>query len=113
VHNRQNITIKFLVAAVILGIFLPRLGVVTMWQSIFAAAVATLVGYLSDFVMLPKVNGMTTLVIDAVLNTFVIWLVQLVTPFMYVSFTNSFIAALLLTVAEVFLHIFLRRQYLK
>ena len=110
-HNRRNITIKFLVAAVILGIFLPRMGAVTMWQALFTAAVVTLVGYLSNFVMLSKVSGVTTLLLDAIVNTLVIWVVQLITPFMYVPFTSAFIASLLLSAGDIFFHTFLLRQY--
>jgi hypothetical protein len=109
--NRRNVTIKFLLTAVILGVILPRIGAVTMWQALFTAAVVTLLGYVIDFVMISKVSGLATLVLDAVLNTFIIWLVQLITPFMYVPFTGAFIASLFLTVSELFLHNFLQRQY--
>lgn len=109
-HNRRNIIIKFLLSAVILGILLPRLGIVTMWQALFAAAVITLTGYITDFIMLTKISGPAVLAIDAILNTFVIWIVQLITPFMYIPFSAAFIVSLFLTMTEVVLHVFIRRQ---
>jgi hypothetical protein len=84
-----------------------------MWQALFTAAVVTLAGYITDFILVTKINGPGTLIIDAVQNTFLIWLVQLITPFMYVSFSSIFITALFLTMAEAFLHVFLRRQMLR
>lgn len=112
-HNRQNVIIKFLLTAVVLGILLPRLGVVTMWQALFAAAVVTLVGYITDFVLITKISGPGILVIDTVINTFIIGLVQLITPFMYIPFSATFISALFLTMLEAVLHLFIRRQTLR
>ena len=109
-RNRRNVTVQFLLAAVILSILLPRLGVVTMWQALFAAAVLTLAGYITDFLLFAKINGPAALVIDTVLNTFLLWFVQLITPFMYLSFSAAFIIALFLAMAEMVLHIFLQRQ---
>lgn len=112
-YSHRNLTIKFLLTTIILGVLLPRLGVVTMWQAFFAAAVLTLIGYITDFFMLTKINSPAILVIDTILNTFIIWFVQLITPFMYVPFFSAFIASLVLTMAEFILHIFLRRQIMK
>lgn len=109
-RNRRNVTLKFLLTAVILSIILPRLGVVTIWQALFAAAVLTLAGYVADFVLITKLSGSANLVIDTVLNTFLLWFVQLITPFMYLSFSFAFIAALFLTMAEMVFHSFLHRQ---
>jgi len=109
-RNRRNVTVKFLLTAVILSILLPRLGIVTMWQAMFAAAVLTLAGYITDFILIAKINGPATLVIDTVLNTFLLWFVQLITPFMYLSFSAAFIVSLFLTMAEMVFHTFLRRQ---
>jgi|GEM_PF-5878180 len=112
-NNRPNITLRFLLTFVILGIFLPRFGVVTLWQALFTAAVVTLVGYISGFIVLSKIRGSATIVIDAVLNTFTIWLVQLITPFMYISLSNALIVSLLYALSELFLYNIMRKQYLR
>ena len=113
VQNRRNVTVRFLLTAVILGILLPRLGAVTLWQALFAAAVTTLGGYLSEFALLSKINTPALSVIDTILNTFLLYLVQLITPFMYLSFTNAFIVALFITMAELVLQVFFHRQTLR
>lgn len=112
-YNHRNLIIKFLLTIIVLTILLPRVGIVTIWQALFAAAVLTLIGYIMDFIMLTKVNNPIILAIDTVINTFIIWVVQLITPFMYVSFTSAFIVSLFLTMAEFILHTFLRRQMSK
>lgn len=109
-HNRRNIILKLLLSAVILGILLPRLGIVTLWQALFAAALVTLAGYISDFIVLTKISGPEVIAIDIILNTFVIWVVQFITPFMYLPFATAFIVSLFLTLAEVVLHVFRQRQ---
>jgi hypothetical protein len=113
VNNRPNITLRFLVTFIILGIFLPRFGVITLWQALLTASVVTLVSYISGFIILSKIRGSVTLVIDVVLNTFMIWLVQLITPFMYISLSGALIVSLLFALAQLLLYNIMRKQYLR
>ena len=109
--NHQNLTLRFLLTFVILGIFLPRFGVVTLWQSLFTAAVVTLVSHVSDFILFSKLRESATLVVDTVLNTFIIWLVQLITPFMYISLSGALIVSLLFALSQLLLYNLTRRQH--
>lgn len=107
-----NFIFKFVVTIVVLRVahaVNPTL-LVNTWGILTTALVVSVVGLLTDRVVLPELGNSGALVIDFVINTLVVWVIPIIWHGARMSLVSALVCALVITFVEVGVHAFLRRS---